>query len=125
MPRSDPDRWPTPRPTGRVGPDVDDQAGRDEFDSPAEVDAVFRTQRRIAIGYFVVFVGGMLLIPLATLASEWWEGRLSDWATGFVVAGAGLYVFFFVLGLGAASLANGVEQRMLGTPTDDADDPVR
>ncbi|HEX6254788.1 MAG TPA: hypothetical protein VFZ70_03160 [Euzebyales bacterium] len=104
---------------------MDDQAGRDEFDSPAEVDAVFRTQRRIAIGYFVVFVGGMLLIPLATLASEWWEGRLSDWATGFVVAGAGLYVFFFVLGLGAASLANGVEQRMLGTPTDDADDPVR
>jgi hypothetical protein len=99
--------------------DIDDIGRHDEFDTPAEVDAVFRTQRRIAVGYFVVFAGGMLLIPLATLTSGWWGGRLSDWATGFVVAGAGLYVFFFLLGLGAASLANGVEQRMLGTPHDD------
>lgn len=82
---------------------------------------MFRTQRRIAVGYFVVFTGGMVLIPLATLASGLWGGRLSSWATGFVVAGAGLYLFFFVLGLGAASLANGVEQRMLGKPTDDGD----
>lgn len=99
---------------------MDEPAARDEFDSPAEVDAAFRTQLRIAVGYFAVFVGGMLLIPAGTVASEWWPGgRLSTWATGFVLAGAGLYVFFFVLGLGAASLANGVERRMLGTPSDD------
>ena len=102
---------------------VDEGAARDEFDSPAEVDAAFRTQRRIAVAYFVVFVGGVLLIPLGTVAAMWWPGgRLSSWATGFAVAGAGLYVFFFVLGLGAASLANGVERRMLGTQADDAPD---
>ncbi len=105
------------------GRDAGEQVGPDEFDTPAEVDAVFRTQRRIAVGYFIVFLGGLLLIPLGTLAAAWWPGsRLSGWATGFVVAGAGLYVFFFVLGLGAASLANGVEQRMLGTPDDRPDD---
>lgn len=97
--------------------------GRDEFDTPAEVDAVFRTQRRIAVGYFVAFVGGMVLIPLATLATTAWGGRLSGRATGFVIAGAGLYVFFFVLALGASSLATSVEQRMLGSPDRDGDDP--
>ena len=100
---------------------MDEPLGRDEFDTPAEVDAVFRTQRRISLAYFVVFLGGLLLIPLGTLVTAWWPGGgLSGW--GFVVAGAGLYVFFFVLGLGAASLANGVEQRMLGSPEDDAAD---
>lgn len=99
---------------------VDEPIGRDEFDTPAEVDAVFRTQRRIAIGYFVLFLGGVLLIPVTTLVAGWWPGtRFSGWATGFVVVGAGLYLFFFVLGIGAASLANGVEHRMLGTPQDD------
>lgn len=94
----------------------------DEFDTAAEVDAVFRTQRRIAVGYFVLFLSGMLVIPLATLATGWWPGGgLARWAPGFVVAGGGLYVFFFVVGLGAASLANGVEQRMLGAPDDDAE----
>jgi hypothetical protein len=113
-------------PDGRALPEAAigsaDPAARgaaDEYDTPAEVDAVFRTQRRIAIGYFLVFLGGVLLIPLATLASGWWGGRLSSWASGFVVAGAGLYVFFFVVGLAAASLANGVERRMLGSPERD------
>ena len=103
-------------------PRSDETAGRDEFDTAAEVDAVFRTQRRIAIGYFAVFCCGVLLIPLLTLATNWWGVGLYGWTTGFVVAGAGLYAFFFVVGLGAASLANGVEQRMLGSPTDEPDD---
>lgn len=91
----------------------------DEYDAPAEVDAVFRTQRRIAIGYFLVFVGGLVLIPLATLATVWWGDRLTGWAPGFVIAGAGMYVFFFLLALGASTLANGVERRMLGSPHDE------
>lgn len=104
---------------------VDESIGRDEFDTPAEVDAVFRTQRRIAIGYFVVFLGGVLLFPLLTLLTDRWPNDdVADWATGFVAAGAGLYLFFFVLGFGAASLASGVERRMLGSPDHDpAADP--
>lgn len=100
----------------------DTATGRDEFDTPAEVDAVFRTQRRIAVAHLIVLVGGMLVIPVTTLATGWWSG---DGPSGspllFVVAGAGLYVFFFALGLGAASLADGVERRMLGAPDDDGD----
>lgn len=100
-------------------PPVDESIGRDEFDTPAEVDAVFRTQRRIAIGYFAVFLGGILTIPAVTLVIRWWPGApLSGWEGGFLIVGAGLYAFFFALGTGAATLANGVERRMLGTPGD-------
>lgn len=90
----------------------------DEFDTPAEVDAAFRTQRRIAVGHFVVFLSGVLLVPILTETGQWWSGgRLGGWATtSFVVAGLGLYLFFFVLGMAASSLAGGVEDRMLGTP---------
>lgn len=106
-------------------PTADEPIGRDEFDTPAEVDAVFRTQRRIAVAHFAVFLSGILLIPAVTLLTGWSsENRVAQWATGFVAIGAGLYLFFFLLGMAAASLATGVEHRMLGTPTDaDAADP--
>lgn len=99
-------------------------AGRDEFDTPAEVDAVFRTQRRIAIGYALLFLGGVLMIPALTLLTDWWAtSRLAGWwTTGFVAAGAGLYLFFFLIGMGAASLSSGVEDRMLGSPHDPTGD---
>jgi hypothetical protein len=103
---------------------VDEPSGRDEHDTPAEVDAVFRTQRRIAVGYFVVFLGGLLVVPAATLVTRWWPGaQLSGWAEGFVLAGAGLYGFFFLIGVGAATLANGVERRMLGPLGDPPEEP--
>jgi hypothetical protein len=105
-------------------PPVEDPVGRDEYDTPAEVDAVFRTQRRIAVGYGLVFLGGVLLIPALTLVTDWWAiGRLAGWwTTSFVAAGTGLYVFFFLLGIGAASLSSGVEHRMLGSLEDPAED---
>lgn len=103
-----------------MSPPVDEPSGWDDYDTPAEVDAVFRTQRRIAVGHFVVFLCGVLLLPALTLAVDWWSGgRVADWWTsGFALAGVGMYVFFFLLGLAAASLANGVERRMLGAPRD-------
>ncbi len=100
-------------------PIADDPFGRDEFDTPAEVDAVFRTQRRIAVAHFLVFLAGLLSIPAVTLLTGWSSGNgVAQWATGFLAVGAGLYLFFFLVGLGAASLATGVERRMLGTPPD-------
>lgn len=99
---------------------AEEPVGRDEFDTPAEVDAVFRTQRRIAFGHALLFLGGIMTIPALTLFTDWWAtGRLAGWwTTSFVATGAGLYVFFFLLGMGAASLSNGVERRMLGSPQD-------
>jgi len=94
----------------------DGYASFDDTDTPAEVFAVFRIQRRLALSYMALFLIG-------TLGVGWAIGTL-DWVTdtsvfdgfspGFVLAAFGLYAFFLVLGLAAASLANGVEHRMMG-----------
>jgi hypothetical protein len=95
----------------------------DEFDAPAEVAAAARTQRRIAVGYGVVFALGIVASPLLSVTLPWWSGaRLAGgMSPGFVVAAGGLYVFFLALGIAAASLARSVEVRMLGTS--DGEDP--
>lgn len=85
-------------------------------DTPAEVDAVFRTLRRIAATYFVVFLLLVAAFPVLTMALDWWSeaqlvGHLSP---GFLTAGIGLYVVFAVIGIAAATLSSSVESRMLG-----------
>jgi hypothetical protein len=76
----------------------------EDHDTPAEVDATFRTQRRIAVGYFLVFLVVTLTVPLLTLVLDWWsEGQLlGTLSPNFLTVAAGLYVFFFFLGLAAA-----------------------
>lgn len=93
----------------------------DEHDTPAEVDATFRTLRRVAIGYVTVFLVAVTGVPALTLTLGWWsEGRLiGGMSPGFVMAAFGLYVFFFLIGLAAATLSTAVEARMLGGPGDD------
>jgi predicted cobalt transporter CbtA len=90
----------------------------DEFDSLAEVDATFRTQRRIAVGYFVLFLVLTLAVPTLTLVLDWWsDGRVvGGMSPNFLMAAGGLYVCFFALGLAASTLATAVEDRMLGGP---------
>lgn len=99
-------------------------AAIDAFDTPAEVDATFRTQRRIAVGYFAVFLLVILATPALTLVLDWWStGRLAGgMSPNFVMAAGGLYVFFFAIGLAAASLSTTVEDRMLGGSTTDDED---
>ena len=93
-------------------------------DTAAEVDATFRTQRRIVFGYFAVFLFVTLAVPALTLVLDWWsEGRLiGGMSPAFVMTAAGLYVFFFLLALAASSLATAVEDRMLGEQAPDAQD---
>lgn len=88
----------------------------DEHDTPAEVDATFRTQRRIAVGYFLVFCVGTITVPALTLVLDWWSaGRLlGGFSPNFLMAAVGLYVFFFLIAVAAATLATAVEDRMLG-----------
>jgi hypothetical protein len=106
------------------GPDHEpgDLDGLDEFDAPAEVAAAARTQRRIALGYGLVFALAILASPVLSLTLPWWSGArlLGGMSPGFVAVAGGIYAFFLALGIAAASLARSVEMRMLGT-SDDGD----
>ncbi|MBB4931443.1 hypothetical protein F4561_002263 [Lipingzhangella halophila] len=93
-----------------------EQFATDEHDTPAEVDAAFRTLRRVAVGHVAVFAGVVIAVPLLAAALDWWsEGRLiGGMSPMFAMTAFGLYVFFFVICLGAATLSTAVEERMLG-----------
>lgn len=95
----------------------------EEHDTPAEVDATFRTLRRVEVGHMAVFAGVVIAIPLLATALDWWsEGRLiGGMSPMFAMTAFGLYLFFFVVGLAAATLSSAVEERMLGGSADDAD----
>ena len=87
-----------------------------EFDTPAEVDATFRTQRRIAVGYLGVFLILVLGVPALNLTLDWWAtgrvvGRLSP---SFAMAAGGLYLAFGLIAAAATRLTGAVEERMLG-----------
>ena len=101
-----------------------DPGGLEEFDGPAEVAAAARTQRRIAIGYGLVFTLVILSVPMLSLTLPGWSGSrlLGGMSPSFVFVAGGLYAFFLALGVAAATLARSVEGRMLGTSEDDADD---
>lgn len=95
-----------------------------ESDTPAEVDASFRTMRRVAVAYFVVFMVVVVAVPALTLVLGWWShGRLlGGMSPSFVMAAFGLYVFFFLIALAAATLSTAIESRMLGGPGELDDD---
>ncbi len=101
-----------------------DHSRPDEFDAPAEVAAVARTQRRIALGYGLLFVLAIFAAPVLSLTLPWWSGaRLAGgMSPGFVAAAGGLYVFFLAFAIAVASLARSVEVRMLGTSQEE--DPL-
>lgn len=93
----------------------------DEWDSPAEIEATFRTQRRVAVGYFLVFLVVTFIVPVLSLTWSWWTGArlLGGMSPSFLMAAVGLYGFFLALGVLAATLADAVEDRMLGPGTPD------
>lgn len=90
-------------------------------DTEAEVDAAFRTLRRIAITYFIVFLGIVGAFPVLTMTLNWWiEARLiGEMSPGFLTAAVGLYLIFTVMGIAAATLSSSVESRMLGRQRSD------
>lgn len=90
-------------------------------DTPAEVDAAFRTLRRIAVTYFIVFLIVVGAFPVLTMTLDWWtESRLlGNLSPAFLTAAIGLYVVFAVIGVAAATLSSSVEARMLGRTSSD------
>lgn len=97
-------------------------------DTAADVDAAFRTLRRVNLTYFAVFLLVIAAFPVASLTLRWWTqsrifGQLSP---AFAVAAMGMYVVFAGIGIAAATLSSSVESRMLGQQHevhDGADEP--
>ena len=111
-PRLQADRFGGPGDGGGVG----GFASFDDTDTPAEVIAVWRIQRRVALSYLVVFLIGTLGVGVAIATIPWVTDTtiFNGFSPGFVLAAFGLYLFFLILGAAAASLANGIEHRMMG-----------
>ncbi|MEZ5259204.1 MAG: hypothetical protein R2705_20680 [Ilumatobacteraceae bacterium] len=99
--------------------DAESTALYDEVDSNAEVRAAFHSQRRIALGHFVVFAVAIAGTAAATLALGWWtRGRvLGGMTPGFLGAGLALYAVFLVIVIAGARLSNAVEDQMMGRGT--------
>lgn len=87
-----------------------------DADTPAEVDAVFRLQRRIGIAYFLTFVSVTLGVSVTIVTLDWAATSrvFGGFSPGFALAAIGLYLFFVVVAVAAASLANSIEDRMMG-----------
>lgn len=95
-----------------------------DVDTADEVDAAFRSQRRAAISHFLLFallVGGCVV---AVLSLRWWTESqiISGLSPGFVIVGGGFYMAFVVIALSASTLANGLEDSMMGPPPDEFGD---
>jgi len=95
---------------------ADGYASFNDTDTPAEVFAVWRTQRRLALSYMAVFLVGTLGVGLAIDTLPWVTDTtvFDGFSPGFMLAAFGLYGFFLIIGTAAASLANAVEHRMMG-----------
>lgn len=97
-----------------LGPD-----GRDVFepaDTPAEVAAAFRTQRRVATAYLGLFFAIIVVIPVLNSLIGWWtDGRLlGGISPAFALSTGGLYLVIITIGVLGARVADQVERRMLG-----------
>lgn len=107
--------WHADAPLGGGGDSID-------YDTPADVEAAFRTGRRIALGYFAVFLLVTFAVPAMAIFLPWWTGAriAGGMSPAFLMTAIGLYLFFLVIGVLAATLADNVEARMLGVhDTDD------
>lgn len=85
-------------------------------DTPAEVAAAFRTQRRVAIAYLLLFLTLTVAVPALNTFVDWWtDGRLlGGISPAFAVSTVGLYGVIITIGVLGARVADQVERRMLG-----------
>lgn len=104
------------------GDDGDPPGEYEVRDTPAEVDAAFRTIRRISVTYFIAFLAVVAAFPVLTVSLDWWtESRLlGEFSPAFLTAAIGLYAVFAIIGVAAATLTSSVESRMLGGTSSDS-----
>ncbi|MDR5683284.1 MAG: DUF485 domain-containing protein [Armatimonadota bacterium] len=93
-----------------------------EFDTPEEVEAVFRAQRRLTFGHAALFFAGTLLLPvLQALWDPWVTLPIWGGLTPAFVAATIVYPLFCVLlAISYTMRANRLEEDLLERHRDDS-----
>ncbi len=87
-----------------------------EFDTPEEVDALFRAQRRLSVSHALLFFGGTLLLPVVQAVwPAWTTSAVWGGLTPAFVAAIILYpLFCIVLAASYTMRANRLDEDLLG-----------
>ncbi len=87
-----------------------------EFDTPEEVDAVFRAQRRLSVGHGLLFLLGTALLPvLHVVWPAWTTNPVWGGLTPAFIAATLLYpLFCIVLAASYTMRANRLDEDLLG-----------
>lgn len=88
----------------------------EEFDSQAEVDALFRAQKRLGLIYGLVFLGLTLTIPILTVTSQYWTQTpvVGGFTLNFLLVAALYHAIYVLIGAAYTLQANRLEQELLG-----------
>lgn len=103
------------RPSGLTG-ELDLDWPEDEFDSTAEVDAVFRAQRRVSFLYGLIFLTVTLTIPILSVTSDYWTGISvpGGFTLNFLFVAVLYHIIYVLIGAAYTLQANRLEQELLG-----------
>lgn len=109
---------PRPNPEARLAGDALDSLlwNYAEFDTPEEVDALFRAQRRLSVSHALLFFAGTLLLPLVQAAwPAWTTSPVWGGLTPAFIAATLLYpLFCIVLAASYTMRANRLDEDFLG-----------
>lgn len=88
----------------------------EEFDSEAEIEAVFRSQRRLSLTYGAIFLGITLTIPVLVLVSPYWTSTpvLAGFSPSFLAVALFYHFLYVLIGAGYSLQANRLEEELLG-----------
>lgn len=88
----------------------------EDFDTVEEVDAVFRAQRRLSFTYGAIFLAVTVSIPLLTVTSGSWMGRViwGGVTINYLVVSFLYQAFYIILGLAYTLQADKLEEELLG-----------
>jgi uncharacterized membrane protein (DUF485 family) len=87
-----------------------------EFDTPEEVDALFRAQRRLSVSHALLFLAGTLTLPVVqALWPAWTTSPVWGGLTPAFIAATVLYpLFCIVLAASYTMRANRLDEDLLG-----------
>lgn len=96
-------------------PISDDWFSVEEYDTPPEVDAVFRAQRRLSFRYGLLFFCGTLLVPAVLVLGGAWASRpvWGGFTLGYLSVGLFYPVFYLSLAVAYTLQANRLEKDLL------------